>query len=379
MITEVENIILNKEYFELTPEELERVSELVQGAEEYDEMKWFLGSAADVLQTDRIEASPQLKEKVMTHLHQQQGNRRFWLNGITIFMWPTDKEFYRRPAFQMSLAAILLIGFLMVYNRNIEPEGTMAVNQKVEMHDPNTTNEGNTEPGTAGELTDDDGATLEGSAELDNVNQPTGGATPYLGKSGVINSNPNDNKLSATQGEPVTTVTDADGFYYRPAETEEMLYDSNLQADDISVDNATNNERPGKLIETKVERDQENRGDRYKNDEAVSEEESEKNRSRFEKSGYKKSKESKKEINSNEVSDMSKSEDTSDETQPANFGSGNTGGAEIEMTEDPTSTGIYNTATLDQGYGKDNVSDIIPYQQSIKQTVELKSLFATFK
>jgi hypothetical protein len=113
MITEAENIILNKEYFELSADELATVSELVQNAEEYDEMKWFLASTQGMIAQEKIEATPELKNKVMAHLNQSESKRRFWLNGVIPFLLPEDKKFYQKPAFQMGMAALVVVGVFM--------------------------------------------------------------------------------------------------------------------------------------------------------------------------------------------------------------------------------------------------------------------------
>ncbi|MFT4602101.1 MAG: hypothetical protein ACI857_002287 [Arenicella sp.] len=114
MITLAENIILNKEYFELNATELATVSELVQNAEEFDEMKWFLASTEGMIAQEKITATPELKEKVMAHLNQVDDKRKFWLNGIIPFFLPEDKKFYQKPAFQMGIAALLIIGVVMI-------------------------------------------------------------------------------------------------------------------------------------------------------------------------------------------------------------------------------------------------------------------------
>ena len=115
MIKEVENIILNKEYYELTAEELASVSELVENAEEYEEMKWFLSTTQQALVSDKIVASSKLKKDVLAHLNQPKNERKFWLNSVIPFLFPEDKKFYQKPAFQMSMVAFLLIGFIMFY------------------------------------------------------------------------------------------------------------------------------------------------------------------------------------------------------------------------------------------------------------------------
>jgi protein subunit release factor A len=98
MIKEAENIILNKEYFELSEEELATVSELVQNAEEYEEMKWFLASTQQALVSDKIQATPELKQKVMDHLNQPKDDRKFWLNGVVVFLFPEDKKFLSKTS-----------------------------------------------------------------------------------------------------------------------------------------------------------------------------------------------------------------------------------------------------------------------------------------
>ncbi len=127
MIKEAENIILTKQYYELSADELATVSELVANAEEFEDMKWFLASTQQALVSEKIEASPDLKKKVMAHLNQPAEKRRFWLNGVIPFLLPEDKKFYQKPAFQMSIAAVLIIGFIMINNNSFK-DSTVALN-----------------------------------------------------------------------------------------------------------------------------------------------------------------------------------------------------------------------------------------------------------
>ena len=129
MIKEAENIILNKEYFELTKEELAAVSELVQNAEEYDEMKWFLLSSQEVLAGDKISPSPELRSKVMAHLQQDEGNRKFWLNGVIPILLPEDKKFFQKPAFHVGLAALLVLG-IFIFSPEAIKDDSVALNDR---------------------------------------------------------------------------------------------------------------------------------------------------------------------------------------------------------------------------------------------------------
>ena len=100
MIKEAENIILNKQYYELSVDELATVSELVANAEEFEDMKWFLASTQQALVSDKIEASPDLKKKVMTHLNQPKSKRRFWLNGVIPFYYLRIKNSFKSRPFK---------------------------------------------------------------------------------------------------------------------------------------------------------------------------------------------------------------------------------------------------------------------------------------
>lgn len=129
MIKEAENIILSKEYFELTAEELATVSDLVQNAEEYDEMKWFLMSSQEALAGSEIKPSPKLREKVMAHLHQDEKQRKFWLNGVVPFFLPEDKKFYQKPAFHVGMAALIVVGFFIFSPAQIKND-SVAMNER---------------------------------------------------------------------------------------------------------------------------------------------------------------------------------------------------------------------------------------------------------
>ena len=249
MITEVENIILNKEYFELTAEELSTVSDLVQNAEEYDEMKWFLASTQQALVSEKIEATPELKKNVMEYLNQDEKKRRFWLNGVGIFLFPEDKRFYQKPAFQMSLAALLLIGFLLVYDRPVD-EGTMALND--------TTIE-ETELKELEETVDtrDEGIELDGTAEQPNSDMNLLVDESSTDKAGDVLSNRNFASGAGTSStiapleelkDLASDVSHPDGVYGEPfdEDAEEISMEDPISSfddqDNNSKTNANNNE-----------------------------------------------------------------------------------------------------------------------------------------
>lgn len=130
MIKEVEEIIKRKAYAELTPVEREAVAELVEDEEDYNQMKWFLAGTTAAFDESKIQASPELKKGVMAHLTESKKEKGFWLNSVGVFLMPSDKKFYQKPAFQMGIAATLIVGFLFFFNKGLD-EQKLALNTPI--------------------------------------------------------------------------------------------------------------------------------------------------------------------------------------------------------------------------------------------------------
>ena len=225
MTKEVEDIILNKSYEDLSAAELEAVNELVSSAEEYEEMKWFLASTQQALANEKIKASPELKKKVMEHLNQDKGERVFWWNSVLVFLFPEDKAFYRKPAFQLTVAAVLVVGFLLVFNPGLEVNQEMALNKEAEE---DTVQPVTTEENEEATSEDDSFAETSDSEELDDLSKDL----PGDGSSGTRdvvtfgNDKLTGDKSDVAEGaseidEPESPAITHDGYYGEPLELEE--------------------------------------------------------------------------------------------------------------------------------------------------------------
>jgi hypothetical protein len=128
MIKDIEEIIRSKTYFELSKEELEAVSEFAQNEEEYVNMQWFLNGTISAVAADKVTPSADLKKKVMAHLTDGADKKGFWLNSVGGFMFPDGKQFYKKPGFQLGLAAAVIIGFLFFVNSDFQ-SANLAVNK----------------------------------------------------------------------------------------------------------------------------------------------------------------------------------------------------------------------------------------------------------
>ena len=91
-------------------------------------MQWFLNGTISAVATDKITPSADLKKKVMAHLTDGADKKGFWLNSVGVFMFPDGKQFYKKPGFQLGLAAAVVIGFLFFVNRDFQ-SANLAVNK----------------------------------------------------------------------------------------------------------------------------------------------------------------------------------------------------------------------------------------------------------
>lgn len=125
---EVEEIILNKEYFELNETERNLVQELAKNEQEYNDLKWFLTSTKTVAANEKITASEDLKKSVFAELN-NPANKRIWLNsGAGATVAKPKKKIYQMPAFQVAIAACIVVGFFLIANPFGEDDTQLALN-----------------------------------------------------------------------------------------------------------------------------------------------------------------------------------------------------------------------------------------------------------
>jgi len=113
---DAEKLIISKQYVELTPSELKLVSGYVENEAEFDEMKTFLLSTQQSFNQQKIKSTPDLDEKILAHLHSNVTPTHNWYKSLMLFLFPRDKHIYQYPAFQMTIASVLVIGFLNLFN-----------------------------------------------------------------------------------------------------------------------------------------------------------------------------------------------------------------------------------------------------------------------
>jgi hypothetical protein len=129
MIKEAEEIILAKNYNDLSKDELDIVSDLVQNETEFEEMKWLLGEVNRAYKAEKIEPSKALKQNVLKHLTASNKKKGFWLNRVGVFLLPTDKNLFQKPGIQIGMAAVVVLGLLFFVNKDFNTK-KLAINEE---------------------------------------------------------------------------------------------------------------------------------------------------------------------------------------------------------------------------------------------------------
>lgn len=169
---EAEKIIIKKQYFELTSSELEIVSALVSDEVEYNDMKAFLLTTENVFKSQKITNTPELDDKILTHLNASFTTNRTWYNSFMLFLFPRDRRVYQYPAFQLALASVLIFGVFNLMNfdnlkgnemafedvSEVNEEESTVIEKKVYLDDEVKNNEESELPGDV--ISNDEGKTV---------------------------------------------------------------------------------------------------------------------------------------------------------------------------------------------------------------------------
>lgn len=110
---DLESLLRHKSFNELYPEERDFVLKHLDGEDEYNSMRTLL---------ETLESAPEEhasirgghKSEVMEAFRKEKRRPTFSLNQFFAFLWPADRDFYRRPAFALGVVVMLIAGFILV-------------------------------------------------------------------------------------------------------------------------------------------------------------------------------------------------------------------------------------------------------------------------
>ena len=136
-----EEIIITKQYFELSQAELEQVSEYASNKIEFDDMKAFLLETQNSFNSQKLKTSPELDERILAHLHASPENQQVWYNSIFYFLFPKEKQFYKYPSFQFAMIGVLVLGVFGLINNTQLDQNSMAFEDVSKVVAPNVKQE----------------------------------------------------------------------------------------------------------------------------------------------------------------------------------------------------------------------------------------------
>jgi len=366
MIKEAEYIILNKEYFELSAEELLTVNEYVQNEAEFEEMKWFLASTQQAMVTDKVEATPELRKSVMDHLNQSEDKRKFWLNGVVVFLFPEDKRIHRKPAFQLAMVALLVIGFFFMVDKPFE-ESNMALNtveeEELAEEEMETTETDSITPAFTDleEDVDEDMVEIDETITRDNNLQL---------RSTTVLLEQDDEEVDMLADE-----LPQDGYYEGPLEEAEDEPDVDAGGGSTvgNSNNSTNSDFYKKdanqtTVDLDANRDLSSGDIKPGNDKSVRKEEKDKRKNSLER---------KKLLKTNEAPVVAT--ENVENLELSNNVSGGVTVNEVTTSDDQDNSAKVTTIKDTKGYSDKEREDILPKQLHVNETKELKQLFTTYK
>jgi len=126
---DLEQLMRERKFEQLLEEEKAYVLRHMSGPEEYEQVRRTLLAVAAHMDKDvEIEPDPDIKQALMSKFansatakataeNEEKGGFTYWLNSVQVFLLPSDKAFYGRPAYQLAFATVLvLIGFFFMYD-----------------------------------------------------------------------------------------------------------------------------------------------------------------------------------------------------------------------------------------------------------------------
>ncbi len=127
---DLEAIIKEKDFIELTVQERELVGEIASNEEEYNTLKSFLLATESAIAEDKIVASDAMRQHVMDELYAPVSSKKTWFSSFFSFLFPENTPVFRYPAFQLSLIVLLFFGFFFMMDNPFKNE-ELALNDKV--------------------------------------------------------------------------------------------------------------------------------------------------------------------------------------------------------------------------------------------------------
>ena len=131
---DIEYYLINREYHELSADELGFISSEVKSEKEFNQLKKLMTSLIEDKKTEEIiEPDPSIKIALMKEFNNKSKINKIWYNTLLIQLFPKDKRFYQMPGIQIAgvAASLLLVLNVFLTNDPSSKENQVAKNIKL--------------------------------------------------------------------------------------------------------------------------------------------------------------------------------------------------------------------------------------------------------
>lgn len=116
---DIEYYLINREYHELSADELGFISSEVKSEKEFNQLKKLMTSLIEDKKTEEIiEPNPSIKIALMKEFNKKSKINKIWYNTLLIQLFPKEKRFYQMPGIQIAGVAASLLLVLNVFLTN---------------------------------------------------------------------------------------------------------------------------------------------------------------------------------------------------------------------------------------------------------------------
>ncbi len=117
---DLESLMMHKSFIELYPEERTFVLKHMSSPDEYESMRSTLFAVLESKGNDEVlSTSDGAKANVMDAFRAENKKEKwFSLNGLFILLFPPNRSWIQKPAFQMALLAAVIFGGVFLFNES---------------------------------------------------------------------------------------------------------------------------------------------------------------------------------------------------------------------------------------------------------------------
>lgn len=113
MTKEIEDIIMNKKFFELTDEEKNLIHEFAETEIDFEQLKFVFTQLEVVKTAEKPVVNKAVKVNLDVLFDKTFASKRLaWYNKLWLVLWPEDTRFYARPLVQFATVLVLIVSIV---------------------------------------------------------------------------------------------------------------------------------------------------------------------------------------------------------------------------------------------------------------------------